>query len=150
FLSQTQITPLSNVSLQPVYAQESLTRGLAQHLPFPDETFDTVVATFPAEYIFDPETLIETRRVLVPGGKFVILPGATITGRNIVDRLLAWIFRVTGETPPDLSQILRERSQEPFAKTGFHVGVHEITVKSSLVFIMLATSIQLREEEQYA
>lgn len=146
FLSQTQITPLSNVSPQPAYPQESLTRGLAQHLPFPDETFDTVVATFPAEYIFDPETLIETRRVLKPGGKFVILPGATITGRGIVDRLLAWIFRVTGETPPDLSQILRERSQERFAKTGFHVGVHEITLKSSLVFIMLATSIQLREE----
>ncbi|HEX2998294.1 MAG TPA: methyltransferase domain-containing protein [Anaerolineales bacterium] len=142
FLSQTQITPLSNASPQPAYAQESLTRGLAQHLPIRGETFDTVVATFPAEYIFDPKTLIETWRVLVPGGKFVILPGATITGRNIVDRLLAWIFRATGETHPDLSEIIRERSKEAFAKTGFHVVVHEIPVKSSLVFIILATKVR--------
>src|SRR5215210_3797866 len=32
-----------------VYAQISLTRGIAQHLPFLDESFDTLVATFPAE-----------------------------------------------------------------------------------------------------
>ncbi len=140
----------SSTTPQFAYAQTNLTRGVAQQLPFPDETFDTVVSTFPAEYIFDPRTLIEARRVLAQDGRLLILPGATITGRGGVDRLLAWIFRITGETPPNLSEILHERSREPFAKAGFHVEVHEVTVRSSLVFIMLATKIRSTENLQYA
>jgi ubiquinone/menaquinone biosynthesis C-methylase UbiE len=132
------------------YAQTNLTRGIAQQLPFPDETFDTVVATFPAEYIFDPKTLTEARRVLKQDGRFLILPGAVITGRGGIDRLLAWIFRITGETPPNLSEIIHEKSKEPFATAGFHVEVHEVTLRSSLVFIMLATKIQITGNLQHA
>lgn len=132
------------------YTQTNLTRGLAQQLPFSNETFDTVLATFPAEYIFDPKTLAEARRVLVPGGRFVILPGALITGRGMLDRLLAWVFRITGETPPNLSEIVHERSKEPLIKAGFQVSTHEIAIKSSLVFIVLATKSQIIEEANYA
>jgi len=116
-----------------------LTRGLAQQLPFSDSTFDTVVSTFPSEYIFDPVTLTEANRVLTETGRFVILPGAVITGRAVWDRFMAWLFRVTGQTPPDLSEIIHEKSKEPFAKAGFQVEVHELDVKSSIVFIMIAT-----------
>ena len=121
------------------YTQINLTRGVAQQLPFLTESFDTVVATFPAEYIFDPVTLSEAERVLKPGGRFVILPGAVITGRGTRDRALALLFRFTGQIPPNLSEILHEKSKEPFAKASFQVEVHEIEVRSSLVFIMLAT-----------
>lgn len=38
--------------------------GLAQAIPFPDESFDSVVSTFPADYILDPPTLEEIARVL--------------------------------------------------------------------------------------
>jgi len=127
-----------------------LTRGLAQYLPFSDNSFDTVFATFPAEYIFDPRTLTEAERVLAKEGRFVILPGAVITGRGGLDRFMAWLFRITGETPPNLSEILHERSKEPFAKAGFHVEIHEISVKSSLVFILLATKSQIMEEAEHA
>jgi ubiquinone/menaquinone biosynthesis C-methylase UbiE len=127
------------------YAQINLTRGLAQRLPFSDRSFDTAVATFPAEYIFDHATLAEAERVLKPGGRFVILPGAVITGRGARDRALALLFRVTRQTPPDLSEILHERSKEPFAKAGFQLKVYEIEVKSSLVFMMLATKTQSEE-----
>ncbi|MBN2116217.1 MAG: methyltransferase domain-containing protein [Anaerolineales bacterium] len=131
------------------YTQTNLTRGVAQHLPFPNKTFDTVVATFPAEYIFDPTTLAEAQRVLVQGGRFVILPGALITGRGALDRLLAWVFRITGETPPNLSEMIRERTREPFAQAGFQVETHEVTVRSSLVFIVLAIKIQTTEEIEH-
>lgn len=55
--------------------------GLAQHLPYPSNYFDTVVATFPSGYIFDPNTLIEVKRVLrspdadgsISGGRFMIV-----------------------------------------------------------------------------
>ncbi len=136
-------------SFQLGYTQINLTRGVAQHLPFLNEGFQTVVATFPAEYIFDPVTLTEAWRVLAPGGRFIILPGAVITGRGGLDRLLAWIFRITGETPPNLSEMLHQRTKEPFAKAGFQVEIHEIAVKSSLVFIVSATKNQSKEETKH-
>lgn len=134
--SQKQTPPLQSAS-----TQANLTRGVSQQLPFSSEVFSTVVSTFPAEYIFDPKTLVEAKRVLVPGGRFVILPGASITGRGMVDRLLAWIFRFTGQTPPNLSEIVHERSTKHFANAGFQVETYEVAVKSSLVFIILAKKI---------
>jgi len=140
-----QPRPLDNVHSQSPsfyqydYTQSKITRGLAQLLPFAESTFDTVVATFPAEYIFDPATLTEAHRVLKGTGRFVILPGAVITGRGVWDRFMAWLFRFTGQTPPNLSEIIHERSKVPFAQAGFQVEVHELDVKSSIVFIMVAT-----------
>jgi ubiquinone/menaquinone biosynthesis C-methylase UbiE len=124
---------------QTAYAQVNLTRGISQGLPFPAASFDTLVSTFPAEYIFDPRTIAEAQRVLTAEGRFVILPGATILGRGVMDRLMAFLFRITGETPPNLSEILQERSKKPFAETGFDVVIHEMNIKSSLVFILVAT-----------
>ena len=121
------------------YAQIRLTRGISQHLPYANESFHTLVATFPSEYIFDPGTLIEAQRVLTQDGRFVILPGATIIGRGILDRAMALLFRITGETPPNLSAILHERSKGPFAQAGFDVETRELNVRSSLVFVLVAT-----------
>ena len=124
---------------QNAYTQAHLIRGISQGLPFLPESFDTLVATFPAEYIFDPRTLAEAQRVLSAHGRFIILPGATILGRGVMDRAMALLFRITGQTPPDLSEVLQERSKEPFAKSGFHVDVHELNIRSSMVFILVAT-----------
>ncbi len=44
----------------------------AQAMPFAAAAFDTVVATFPAPYILQPETLAECARVLRPGGRLVV------------------------------------------------------------------------------
>ncbi|MEW5939233.1 MAG: methyltransferase domain-containing protein, partial [Chloroflexota bacterium] len=68
-----------------------LTRGVAQSLPFPAESFDCILSTFPAEYIFDERTLAEARRALRGGGRFVVLPAGW--PRNV---LLQWLYRVTG------------------------------------------------------
>lgn len=121
------------------YTQIQLTQGLAQKLPFPNHSFDTVVATFPAEYIFRSETLSEAQRVLVEGGRFVILPGATILGRSVMDHLMALIFHITGQSVPNLGEVLKERASKPFGDAGFHLQIHEVTIKSSLVFIIVAT-----------
>jgi ubiquinone/menaquinone biosynthesis C-methylase UbiE len=58
--------------------QPRLTCGYAQDLPFPNAAFDTVVATFPADYILDPRTHAEVRRVLAPGGRLVVVPFARL------------------------------------------------------------------------
>lgn len=124
------------------YTQIALTRGLAQHLPFPTAYFDTVVATFPADYIFAPTTLEEAYRVLGSGGCFVILPGASILGRGLMDRVMAFVFRITGETPTNLSEVLQERAKGPLSKAGFTVEFHELEVRSSLVMILVATKLE--------
>ena len=121
------------------YTQINLTRGISQSLPFPAESFDTLVATFPSEYIFDPKTLAEAQRVLAGNGRFIILPGATILGRGVMDRAMALLFRITGETPPNLAEVLRERTKQSFATAGFHIELHEVEVRSSMVFILVAT-----------
>jgi ubiquinone/menaquinone biosynthesis C-methylase UbiE len=121
------------------YTQINLTRGISQYLPFAAESFDTLVATFPSEYIFDPKTLAEALRVLAGNGRLIILPGATILGRGVMDRAMALLFRITGETPPNLAEILRERTKQSFATAGFHVELHEVEVRSSMVFILVAT-----------
>jgi ubiquinone/menaquinone biosynthesis C-methylase UbiE len=121
------------------YTQINLTRGISQYLPFRSESFDTLVSTFPSEYIFDPKTLVEAQRLLAENGRFIILPGATILGRGTMDRAMALLFRITGETPPNLAEILRERTKQPFASSGFHVEIHELNIKASMVFILVAT-----------
>ena len=121
------------------YTQINLARALGQYLPFATHSFDTVIATFPAEYIFAPQTLEEAHRVLADDGQLVILPGATIMGRGIMDRIMALIFHITGESIPNLAQILKQRYEKRFSETGFHVQFHELDIKSSLVFIVLAT-----------
>lgn len=133
----------SSPSITPpnAYAQIRLTRGLAQELPYPQATFDSVVATFPSEYIFSPDTLMEANRVLAQHGRFVILPSATLLGRGALDRFMAFLFQFTGQIVPDVGTMLRERTKEPFAKAGFHVQIHELSIQSSLVFIIVATKI---------
>jgi ubiquinone/menaquinone biosynthesis C-methylase UbiE len=138
FVRSSRNTP-GNTQL--AHVQINLTRGVSQHLPFPSNTFDTIVSTFPSEYIFDSQTLLEAQRVLNPEGRFIILPGATILGRGILDRAMALLFRITGETPPNLSEILHERSKAPFATAGFHVQVHELDIRASQVFILVGTKL---------
>lgn len=47
-----------------------------QHLPFLNASFDTVVSTFPTEYIYESAALREVARVLRPGGRLVVVLGA--------------------------------------------------------------------------
>lgn len=70
-----------------------LIRGLAQAIPLPAASADTVVATFPAEYILDPRTHAEIRRVLAPGGRLVIVDGAQFVERIQGAPVARWLYR---------------------------------------------------------
>jgi ubiquinone/menaquinone biosynthesis C-methylase UbiE len=52
--------------------------GSAQDIPFPVNSFDNVVSTFPSEYIYDPRTINEVARVLRPGGRLIVIEGASL------------------------------------------------------------------------
>ena len=120
------------------FRDQHLTRGLAQALPFADATFDTVVSTFPAEYIFAADTMSDVRRVLRDGGRFVVIPAAWIIGRKLQDRIAAWLFKVTQQAPDSPLDIVSARIQRPFEEAGFRVEIKSIEVRSSLVLLVLA------------
>ena len=111
-----------------------LTRGLAQHLPFPNGSFDTIVSTFPADYINDALTLAEVKRCLFKGGRFIVLPVAWPK-----NPFLDWLFRVTGESPSEAVELVKSKFKEPLVQAGFETEVRMLDVKSSLLLIVLAT-----------
>jgi len=110
-----------------------ISRCYAQFIPFPDQSFDQIVATFPSEYIFDANTLAEARRVLRPGGEMIILPAAWITGKAWLERFAAWLFRVTAQSPT-----WDDRYLAPYRRAGFKTSTKRISRKSwELLVIVL-------------
>jgi ubiquinone/menaquinone biosynthesis C-methylase UbiE len=118
-------------------ADPHLVRGLAQALPFPAAAFDTVTATFPADYIFSKFTLDEAYRVLMPEGRLVILPMAWLTGNRPLERLVKWAMRVTEETTGMPSE-LPEPVQERFAASRFTVRRETVKLPKSVVSVIVA------------
>jgi len=116
------------------YAQINLTRGIAQRLPFRNNAFDMVVATFPTEYITDPNTLAEVKRCLSDRGRLITLPAA-IPKNPFLD----WLFRVTHQSPSEAVDIVETRFREPFVRAGFRTEIKILDVKSGSLLIVVAT-----------
>jgi ubiquinone/menaquinone biosynthesis C-methylase UbiE len=112
-------------------------RGLSQALPFPPASFDSVLATFPSEYITDPRTLAEIRRVLVPGGCLVIIPGAWFTRGGLAERFMAWLFRMTGQGM-DPAGVTLDRFKVPFDRAGFETRAEVSQLGTSAVLVLVA------------
>ena len=63
-------------------------QGSAQHLPFANASIDTVVSTFPSEYIYDSDTIAEVERVLRPAGRLIVIEGANLLPVGFLQPLL--------------------------------------------------------------
>jgi SAM-dependent methyltransferase len=71
---------ISTTKLRRFFLEIPLIRGLIQQMPFQDGCFDSIIATFPAGYIFDPATWREVARLL----HRQISPKETVSGRFII------------------------------------------------------------------
>jgi ubiquinone/menaquinone biosynthesis C-methylase UbiE len=114
-----------------------LIRGYAQHIPFASGVFDSIVATFPGEYIFDPSSLHEFKRVLNPSGKLIILLMAWITGPSLPELFAAWLLRVSGEAPGNPGSFSSLRSDR-IALAGFVVQQEILILQGSQVLVIVA------------
>jgi len=124
-----------------------LTRGRVQELPWATAVFDTVLATFPTDYIIEPETIASVYRVLKADGRFLIVPEGHLTGRGALYRFIDWLFRITGQRDgafmvdeegfwPDTA--VWEPFCQQYAAAGFAVEVRQIKLERSVVTVIIA------------
>src|SRR5262245_19109608 len=92
---------IARARLQELGREADLRLGDAQALDFPDASFDTVVCTLSLCSIpNDRRTVAETRRVLRPGGRFLLLEHvrSPLGAVRLFQRLLEPLFRRDGDT----------------------------------------------------
>lgn len=71
--SNAMLRRLADRTKRTDYPTESV-RGSSEAIPFPDESFDTVLTTLVLCSVTDPlQTLTEIKRVLRPGGRFLFM-----------------------------------------------------------------------------
>jgi ubiquinone/menaquinone biosynthesis C-methylase UbiE len=132
-VAMDESAPMGRIAKRRLGNSMKLARAVTQKIPFAPETFDTVLSTFPSEYIFDPQTLTEAHRVLRNGGRLIVLPVAFPTSG-----FLKWLYKVTGENPAALDEVLKEKFKQPFTQAGFSVELKTVELKSSTLLIILA------------
>jgi len=94
----------ARASLGPTATRFRMAAADAQHLPFPDEHVDVVVANHMLYHVPDLEkALAEFRRVLRPAGRFY----AATNGRNHMRELHAWLAQFGARLPLGASLIER-------------------------------------------
>lgn len=129
--------------------------GVVQRLPYPDAAFDTVVSTFPAPYIYDPAAVREIARVLRPGGRLVVVEGATLLPAHLLlTPLVAIQALVYGES---LRRALARQGTAARASTRWENGggdrepvwTETLTHRRSAIPLEMAR-LQRREERDHA
>lgn len=110
-------------------------RASALRLPFADGSFACAVSTFPAAFIFAPETLREVRRVLHPGGRFVIVPTARLKGNDALTALVKFAYRVTGQGQSSADSIRRR-----FESAGYTFAQHMVQTARAEVVVWVCAA----------
>lgn len=123
-------------------------RAMAQQLPFPSQVFDSVLATFPTEYIAAAETLGAVARVLKENGRFIIVPQARFTRENLPEKIMEWLYQITGQRPgrpngdgagaTPAAGSFWDRASDRFTAAGFNMEVTTVPLERSEVTIVIA------------
>lgn len=100
-------------------------QGSAQALPFSDNSFDTVVSSFPTEYIYDQNTLAEVARVLRPGGRLVVIEGANLLPVGLLQPFLILLQALVYGTSPMFGS-RRERQADAIKHEGQPLDEHGV------------------------
>ncbi|PJF39878.1 MAG: methyltransferase domain-containing protein [Chloroflexi bacterium] len=122
-------------------APNNLVCGLAQQLPFADNSFDAVISTFPTNFIVAPETLREIYRILMPHGQLIIVSTAKLTGGGPIGTFLEWLYRITGQRGDSGFDFVAY-----LAQFGFTAQPHHATCPRSEVTVIIARIVQTTQD----
>lgn len=130
-----------------------LVRGRGEGLPFAAASFDTVLTTFPTEFILQAETLRAVRRVLGKNGRFLIVPEGHLAGSGPLTRFVSWLYVITGQRSGEFvvdqanfwpgEERLRQRVEAAFAAAGFSVSIEHITLPRGGATVVVGTVDEL-------
>jgi ubiquinone/menaquinone biosynthesis C-methylase UbiE len=112
-------------------------QGRVQALPFRSGVFDSVVSTFPSEYIGDAATLREVQRVTTDRGRLVVVFGAQLIGREPSKLLIEWLYRLTGQRATKLDD-----EDSIFDRVGMPARIETETIGASSVTLIVAEKEQ--------
>lgn len=125
-----------------------LTRGLVQELPFATAVFDTVLSTFPTDYIIDPDTLASVHRILKVDGRFLIVPEGHLNGQGYLYKFIDWLFEITGQRAGTFvvddgrywpGDALWQPITQRFNEAGFDLTIERMQLTRSGVTVIVAT-----------
>lgn len=102
----------------------------AQAIGLATATFDTIISTFPAPYIFEGATLAECHRLLRPGGRLVIVLGVA-AGPQSRQRFIPLFYGAP-------STAWHGRLHERFATAGFVLNFIDHPLDGLVVRIIVA------------
>jgi ubiquinone/menaquinone biosynthesis C-methylase UbiE len=140
-----QMVSLARRRLRRAGLPARIARAHAQHLPLATASFDTVLATFPAEYIVDPRTHAEILRVLAPGGRVVVLPLAQLD-RGLYARFVDLAYRLTLQTP--VAHADRQNIPTPTMQIGnVSLSPHWVRVGPSHALVLVGEANEQRISE---
>ena len=108
-------------------------RCRAQALPFRSSTFDSVVSTFPTDYIVDRDTLHEVKRVTMEHGRLVVVVGAQLGNRRPSARLIEWLYRLTGQRDQSIDE-----EGSIFDQAGLPARIETETIGAGTVTLIIA------------
>jgi ubiquinone/menaquinone biosynthesis C-methylase UbiE len=143
-----QMGAISHKRLRRAGLQVPLLQGKAQNLPFAAKTFNSVLATFPAEFIVAEETLTSVHRVLSEDGRFIIVPQAIFTGSSLPERFIEWLYQITGQRHEEpitqnreiqvTKNSLWDQLRDRFENAGFMVEIATASLERSQATIIIA------------
>ncbi len=128
---------LTHARLRKTQAITRLIRARTERLPFASHSFDTVLSTFPSEYIVHPDTLNEIQRVLVPTGQLILVDAAHFTHKGVYEWAIYLAYWLTSQgsvknTLPTIPY------QGVFEQASFTIQHHYETVGASEVMVLVA------------
>jgi ubiquinone/menaquinone biosynthesis C-methylase UbiE len=113
-----------------------------QALPFRSGEFDSVVSTFPSDYIADAATLREVQRVTNERGRLIVVFGAQLIGREPSKLLIEWLYRLTGQREAKFDD-----EESIFDRAGMPARIETETIGASTVTLIVAEKHPLGDSE---
>ena len=108
-------------------------RCRTQALPFRSGVFDSVVSTFPSDYIGDVATLREVQRVTNAHGRLIVVFAAQLIGREPSQLIIEWLYRLTGQREAKF-----DAEASIFDRVGMPARIESETVGPSVVTLVVA------------
>lgn len=94
-------------------------QGIGQQLPFADASFDSIVCTFPAPYILDPDLHAECARCLRAGGRLLVVEVALVDAGPLLRLLFRLVFP---PAPGAAEKFAAATASAGLKKSDYHIG----------------------------